>query len=153
MKPTGNQAAQSSCNFSTRFDARLDAVPAAQAFVAQALRRSGVAQDLVGRSEMIIEELMRNAILHGYRNAPMQSVWVGVTGGVRGQASFWFEDAAPRFDPLAAASLAEAAEAPDMAGPVDQLQVGGVGLLLIRRLAPHIGYSYEQGRNRVAVCW
>jgi anti-sigma regulatory factor (Ser/Thr protein kinase) len=150
MKPSGNQATPTSCNFSTRFDARLDAVPAAQAFVAQALRRSGVAQDLVERSEMILEELMRNAVLHGYRGASMQSVWVGVTGGERGHASFWFEDAAPPFDPLSAPCPVDAS---DMQGPLELLQPGGVGLLLIRRLATHIAYTHEEGRNRVAVCW
>jgi anti-sigma regulatory factor (Ser/Thr protein kinase) len=150
MNPTGKQAAPGSCNFSTRFDARLDAVPAAQAFVAQALRRCGVAQDLVHRSEMILEELMRNAILHGYRGLPLQSVWVGVAADGPGQASFWFEDSAPAFDPLAAGA---ALDEPDMAGPIEKLAVGGVGLVLIRRLAPKVAYSYEAGRNRVAVCW
>lgn len=150
MNPTGNQPAQGSCQFSTRFDARLDAVPAALAFVAQGLRRCGVAQDLVGRSEMILEELMRNAIVHGYRLAPLQSVWVGVTGGQPGQASFWFEDSAPPFDPLTAPCPGEGN---DMDGPAEKLLVGGVGLMLIRRLAPHIGYSHENGRNRVAICW
>ena len=145
MEPTGNYSARNSCNFSTRFDARLDAVPAAQAFVAQGLARNGVAQDLVARSELILEELMRNAILHGYRGDSLQPFWVGVDG-----ACFWLEDEAPPFDPLTAFC---AHSGRDMGVPAAQLEVGGVGLLLIRQLAKQVEYVHTGERNRITVSW
>ncbi|HZV63624.1 MAG TPA: ATP-binding protein [Telluria sp.] len=145
MEPTANYSARNSCNFSTRFDARLEAVPAAQAFVAQGLLRNGVAQDLVARSELILEELMRNAILHGYRGDSLQPLWVGVEGG-----KFWLEDQAPPFDPLTAHC---AHGQRDMRAPAEQLEVGGVGLLLIRRLAKQVEYVYADERNRITVSW
>lgn len=145
MEPTGNYSARNSCNFSTRFDARLEAVPAALAFVAQALLRNGVAQDLVSRSELILEELMRNAILHGYRGDSLKPLWVGVEG-----ARFWLEDEAPPFDPLTAFC---AHSGRDMRAPAEQLEVGGVGLLLIRRLAAQVEYLHTGERNRVVVTW
>lgn len=149
MEPSANDSAKSCCNFSTRFDARLDAVPKAQAFIAQGLRRNGVAHDLVARSEMIVEELFRNTVLHGYRGDSTRPVWIGVCGDAHG-AGFWYEDEAPPFDPLSAdcAHLRR-----DLAGPVDRLDAGGVGLLLIRQLATRIAYIHEAGRNRITVSW
>ena len=145
MEQPGNYSARNSCNFSTRFDARLEAVPAALAFVAQALRRNGVAQDLVERSELILEELFRNTVLHGYRGDGLRPVWVGVE-----DKRFWLEDEAPPFDPLTA--FCAHAER-DLKAPAEQLEVGGVGLLLIRRLAAKIEYSYTGERNRTVVTW
>ena len=145
MESTGNYSARNSCNFSTRFDARLEAVPAAQAFVAQGLLRNGVAQDLVSRSELILEELMRNAILHGYRGDSLQPLWVGVEG-----SRFWFEDEAPPFDPLTASCPHSGR---DMSAPAEQLEVGGVGLLLIRQLARQVDYEHTGERNRIVITW
>ena len=145
MEQPGNYSARNSCNFSTRFDARLEAVPAAPAFVAQGLRRNGLAQDLVERSELILEELFRNTVLHGYRGDGQRPVWVGVDG-----LAFWLEDEAPPFDPLTAFC---AHDERDLTAPAAQLEVGGVGLLLIRRMATRIEYSHTGDRNRTVVSW
>lgn len=145
MEQPKDYAARNSCNFSTRFDARLEAVPAALAFVAQALRRNGVAQDLVERSELILEELFRNSVLHGYRGDTRGAVWVGVEG-----RRFWLEDEAPPFDPLTAFC---AHTKRDLTAPAQQLEIGGVGLLLIRRMATHIEYHHTGERNRIVVAW
>lgn len=149
MEHSAAAPATASCNFSTRFDARLDAVSPAMAFLAQGLRRAGLAHDLVARSEMILEELMRNAVLHGYRGDSLRPVWIGIAGAA-GAVQFWLEDEAPRFDPLTAFC---AHEGRDLGAPAGQLEIGGVGLLLIRRLAARAAYSYRDGRNRVTVSW
>ena len=149
MEPTKHLAARECCDFSTRFDARLDAVPAAMHAVAEQLRRCGVADDMVERSELILEELFRNAVLHGYGGDCGQAVWVGV-GEHDGRVAFWVEDAAPAFDPLSA-HCAHAGR--DLQAPAEQLEVGGVGLLLIRRLAADVRYSRQGGRNRTTVRW
>lgn len=138
-------AGSNCCNFSTRFDARLDAVPAAQAFLAQALRRNGVAPDLVARAELILEELFRNSVLHGYRGDARGSVWL--SGGDE-PASFWYEDEAPAFDPL---SAPPGVHGPVPGRPLAEQPVGGVGLLLIRRMARRAAYQRTDGRNRIHV--
>lgn len=149
MEPTKHLAARECCDISTRYDARLDAVPAAMQELATQLRRFGVAEELVERSELILEELFRNAVLHGYGGDCAESVWLGVSAQ-DGAVAFWVEDAAPAFDPLSAWC---AHPGRDLLAPAEQLEVGGVGLLLIRRLADDVRYAREGGRNRTTVRW
>lgn len=145
MEPIPTSAGSHCCNFSTRFDARLDTVSAAQAFLAQALRRNGVAADLVARAELILEELFRNSVLHGYRGEPHGAIWIGSTSE---PAAFWYEDEGPPFDPLSA--MPEAGGA--LPGrPIGEQPVGGIGLLLIRKMARRAEYSRRQGRNRLVI--
>ncbi|MES2322575.1 MAG: ATP-binding protein [Pseudomonadota bacterium] len=145
MEPNPLEAVPTCCNFSTRFDARLDAVPAAQAFLAQALRRNGVAPDLVARAELILEELFRNSVLHGYHGDSAHSVWIGGDGQGPG---FWYEDEAAPFNPLEADI---GARAPDGGRAIEDQPVGGVGLLLIRKMARSVTYAWRDGRNHIAV--
>lgn len=145
MEANPHEAVPTCCNFSTRFDARLDAVPAAQAFLAQALRRNGVAQDLVARAELILEELFRNSVLHGYGGDSQYAVWIGGDGV---GAAFWYEDEAPPFNPLEADI---GVRAPAAGRAIEDQPVGGVGLMLIRKMARSVDYARRNGRNRIAV--
>ena len=127
-----------------RFPARLDAVPSAMAFAARALTQAGLAPGIVARAELILEELLRNSILHGYGGQAddgTHAVWVGVRGQV-----LCYADAAPPFNPLT-----EGPPAPDPTLPVEQLAVGGLGLLLIRQLGSAVVYTYSGGHNRIEI--
>ncbi|MES2346420.1 MAG: ATP-binding protein [Pseudomonadota bacterium] len=124
-----------------QFPARLDAVPSAMAFAALALQHAGLAPGVVARAELILEELLRNSILHGYGGDSAHSVWVGVDG-----TRLAYEDEAAPFNPLT-----EGAPPPDPLLPLEQQKVGGVGLLLIRQLGGVVAYSRSGGRNRIEI--
>jgi len=124
-----------------QFPARLDAIPGAMAFAAMALQQAGLAPGMVARAELILEELLRNSILHGYGGDSAQPVWVGVRGRV-----LCYEDAAPPFNPLT-----EGPAAPDPTLPAEQLAVGGIGLLLIRQLGGAVVYTHAGGHNRIEI--
>lgn len=124
-----------------RFPARLDAVSGAMSFAAMALRQEGLGPGVVARAELILEELLRNTILHGHGGDSAHSVWVGVDG-----TCLVYEDEAPAFNPLA-----QGASPPDPTLPVEELAVGGVGLLLIRQLGGAVAYRYHEGRNRIEI--
>ncbi|ELX08800.1 hypothetical protein Jab_2c08590 [Janthinobacterium sp. HH01] len=124
-----------------RFPARLDAVPGAMAFAAMALQQAGLAPGVVARAELILEELLRNSILHGHGGDSAHSVWVGVDG-----ALLVYEDEAPAFDPLT-----QGPPPPDPARPLEDQQAGGVGLLLIRQLGSAVAYRHSGGRNRIEI--
>jgi len=124
-----------------RFPARLDAVPGAMSFAAMALQQAGLGPGVVARAELILEELLRNSILHGHGGDSAHSVWVGVEG-----ALLVYEDEAPAFDPLT-----QGPPPPDPARPIEDQQVGGVGLLLIRQLGSAVAYRHSGGRNRIEI--
>jgi anti-sigma regulatory factor (Ser/Thr protein kinase) len=148
MKPNGNSCWKDNSAASARFDARLDAVPTALDFLAQALGNAGMTPELVSRCELVLEELFRNSVLHGYGGDSAHSIWIGVEAqGTDGTAPcFWYEDEAPPYDPLTA-------DLPDGGAvrPVEEHRVGGVGLLLIRQLPKRVEYVYKNGRNRIVV--
>lgn len=120
-----------------RFPARLEAVPGAMAFAAMALTRAGLAPGVVARAELILEELLRNSILHGYGGDSAHAVWLGVRDRI-----LCYEDAAPPFNPLT--------EGPPPSAPAE-LRVGGLGLLLIRQLGGAVAYTYSAGHNRIEI--
>ena len=124
-----------------RFPARLDAVPGAMAFAAMALQQAGLAPGMVARAELILEELLRNTILHGHGGDSAHSVWVGVDG-----ARLVYEDEAPAFNPLL-----QGPPPLDPARPLAELAVGGVGLMLIRQLGSAVAYHHSGGRNRIEI--
>lgn len=124
-----------------RFPARLDAVSGAMSFAAMALQQAGLGPGLVARAELILEELLRNTILHGHGGDSAHSVWVGVDG-----MRLVYEDEAPAFNPITQAPPSSAT-----APPIEALAVGGVGLLLIRQLGSAVAYRYSGGRNRIEI--
>ncbi|MES2127911.1 MAG: ATP-binding protein [Pseudomonadota bacterium] len=139
--------APGACKFSTHFDARLEAVPLALDFVATALRTGFVSDERIARSELILEELFRNAVLHGYAGQA-GGVWVGVCLPDDGEPGFWLEDEAAPFNPLAGAGDQHG---PDPGQAIAAQPVGGVGLLLIRQLSRHVEHAIIEGRNRTTV--
>lgn len=141
MEPTGNSFREYSKAAGTRFDARLDALPAAVEFAHAALRVAGVPQERVARCDLVLEELFRNSVLHGYGGDSAHSIWIGIEDGF-----LWYEDEAPAFDPLTAAL-------PDGGAvrPVEEQRIGGVGLMLIRQLPSQVTYCYRDRRNRLVI--
>ena len=129
-----NSMATESCENSTMLDARLDNVPLAQEFLASALAASGMEDERICRAELILEELFRNVVLHGYGGDSAQPVWLRVHAD-----GFTLEDQAPAFDPL----HGEVVE--------DLDRIGGAGLPLIRHLGRKVSYVRIAGRNRVSV--
>jgi anti-sigma regulatory factor (Ser/Thr protein kinase) len=141
MEPTGNSFRERSHASGVRFDARLDALPAAVEFAHQALWAAGVPQERIVRCDLVLEELFRNTVLHGYGGDSAASIWIGADGGC-----LCYEDEAPAFNPLAAAL-------PDGGAvrPIEEQRVGGVGLMLIRQLPSRVEYAHRDGRNCVVI--
>lgn len=99
------------------------------------------------RAETALEELLTNTIVHGQPpQLPAPSVWLAATGNDNVLA-LRYEDACAPFDPLA--RIDEALRR--TANPMEQRPPGGLGLLMVFRLADAFDYRHEQGRNRIAL--
>lgn len=97
------------------------------------------------RAETALEELLTNSIVHGRATqVPASSVWLAATGN-DGGLQLRYEDAFAPFDPMA--SIDEALLR--IANPMEQRPPGGLGLLMVFRLADEFDYRHAQGRNRI----
>lgn len=114
-------------------------VAAAQAALAGWLAGAGASPRAVTRAEIVLEELALNAQRHGGTEEVL--VVARIAGGV---CTLVLEDAGLAFDPTAAAASPPA--------PPPEAQVGGHGLVLVRRNAAGLRYSRTAaGRNRLEV--
>jgi anti-sigma regulatory factor (Ser/Thr protein kinase) len=92
---------------------------------------------------LAIEEVVTNIISYGYDTpgAHVIAVELDVADGI---VTATIEDDARPFDLLAAAE-------PDVSAPLEERSVGGLGLLLVRRLMDDVTYERQDGRNRLTL--
>lgn len=140
-----------------RFDARMEALEAVLAHVeAQA---DGIPSETVLRAQTALEELFTNCVLHGGPN-PLhkkdkggaqpgeneQCIWLGVQ--CQGpQLHLQLEDPFAEFDPFQQVSQ----ESSFGYLPVEDRPVGGLGVLMVARLADAVRYTRTSGRNCVSL--
>lgn len=97
------------------------------------------------RAETVLEELLTNSIVHGGAMAmPSAMVWLAAHGQ-EDALNLRYEDAFAPFDPMARIDEALLRTA----NPMDQRPPGGLGLLMVFRLADGFRYLRENGRNRI----
>lgn len=126
-----------------RFPAALDSLAAMVAHLQSRAHRCGGTTLL--RAETALEELLTNSIVHGQAAlSPAASVWLSAVGGDDG-VHLRYEDAFAPFDPMAC--IDEALRR--TTNPMEQRPPGGLGLLMVFRLADGFDYRHVQGRNRI----
>lgn len=123
------------------FPAQMESLPA---MLRHVRHEAADASDAVMlRLETALEELLTNSVLHGNAAGMLGSeVCIAVTrqgGGV----SLCYEDDLTAFDP--AGKISEALHR--TANPLDQRPLGGLGLLMVYRLADEFRYARKDGRN------
>ncbi len=95
------------------------------------------------RIELVLEEVLMNIVWHAYGEEPGRTM--SVQARHEGPAvTLTFEDQGRAFDPTLA---------PDPALPsrLDEANVGGLGLLLVRKFAREIAYERRAGTNRLEI--
>jgi anti-sigma regulatory factor (Ser/Thr protein kinase) len=118
---------------------------AAQPGLRRALDESGVAQRVADRAEVVVEEVVMNVAMHAFDDSERHAVALRATPQPSGGCELVFEDAGRPFDPIAAVP-------PGPKREPDEVQVGGLGLVLIRRFASELAYErLPAGLNRLRV--
>lgn len=120
------------------------ALPWAQRAVAGFLCDQRQAERLVGRAELLVEELIANVIHHGGITDPAARLGLTIELEARGGCRLIFEDPGRAFDPVAAAL-------PPRPARVEDARIGGLGLVLLQRMARDLAYErLPEGRNRLS---
>ena len=108
--------------------------------VADTLQKRKIAQGVISRFEIALEEIVLNVFTHGSDDG--RSVEVTVTGEFDDQ---WIDltvlDDADLFNPLDHASPSS------IAAQLEDRPIGGLGIHLVLELMDEVNYREEQGRN------
>lgn len=123
------------------FPARLEQLEAVRLFLESFCADAGLARETCLRLNLLLEELFTNTVQHGHGGDSDLPIWVSVASGGDARVSVSYEDSAPPFNPYA--RLPD--RAPDT--PLERRRLGGLGVLLTRKLSASRDYAYLYGRN------
>jgi sigma-B regulation protein RsbU (phosphoserine phosphatase) len=118
----------------------IEGLPAVAAWLQQALDETGIDDDLAGELQLVAEEVLANVVHHAHRDRPDAEATVRLEVDDE-RVVMTFGDDGPPFDPLT-----EAPE-PDLDLAPEARPIGGLGVLLCKRLADRIDYRREAERN------
>ena len=110
---------------------------------------SGIPSGIALRAETALEELLTNSVVYGNTaHSEVASIWVAVVA-TDDSLNLRFEDAFEAFDPLAEINAALQRTAYSL----EQRRVGGLGLLMVYRLADEFNYTRSNGRNCIKLAF
>lgn len=91
---------------------------------------------------LILDELFANVVMHGYRDSPDGMVLVEASLQA-GEVQVTITDHAPHFDPTQAPE-------PDTSLDIEEREIGGLGLLFVRRTADTLAYQPHDAEGKSA---
>lgn len=123
---------------SERYEAHIENLPAVLDRVLETASEAGLPQSRLMSLQLALEEAMANVVHHAYgdKGGPLDLMCEPSDGVLLVEIA----DQGPAFNPL------EIEEAP-VSGDLDDLEPGGLGILLILKLADHVAYRRKGGRN------
>lgn len=133
------ESSREDCRTSLTLRNRLEELQTVNRAVAEFARDGDLPATERNAIELVLEELVTNAIHHGYSDEDEHEIsielrWDGEIVEIR------FEDDGVPFDPTRA-------EDPDTESAIADRAVGGLGLHLVKNFMEDIAYAREAGRN------
>lgn len=120
----------------------LSELPRLVDFIERFAESQDAAAPLVMQLNLALEEIVTNVIQHGYGERPGKiRVWLERDGD---RVHATVTDEAPAYDPFGAAE-------PDLTSPVEEREVGGLGVHLVREFADEHRYERRGDSNRVDI--
>ena len=108
------------------------------AFVGEAMRGAGIDETSQNNINIAVEEIFVNIANYAYPDGE-GGVTVRLSAG-SGQFTARFIDRGTRYDPLAKPD-------PDTSLPAMERDIGGLGILMVKKLMDQVEYRYEDGMN------
>ena len=89
---------------------------------------------------LCLDEIFTNCVMYGYKECPTNEVYVKLEAS-NGELFAEIVDNASAFNPL------EEIKNPNTSGDIDDREIGGLGVFLVKKNMDRIEYSYEDGKN------
>lgn len=121
-------------------DADLAQLASVRAFVARTGRELDLTEQVIYELQLAVDEICSNVIRHGY-DGQGGEIQVSVDSGDEGVV-VTVRDWGRSFDP-------ESIPLPDVAAPLEQRPVGGLGLFLVRQLMDKVEFEFDRGRGNL----
>jgi serine/threonine-protein kinase RsbW len=115
---------------------------AAIGFVRTGAREASLPEGRIRELDLLIEEIFMNVCTHAYPDGRQGVVTLTYSVPAPGELSVEIADQGAEFNPLTA-------EAPDLTLNLESRPIGGLGLLLVKTLAPSITYRRDRDWNRL----
>jgi len=116
----------------------IEEIPKVSALLDEGMNTYGFNSEEILDTQLAVEEAITNVINHGYKK-PGGEIKVSCRISPD-RIEVQITDAAPRFDPL---SVPE----PELDTTIEDREVGGLGVFLIRKVMDETSYRYENGKN------
>ncbi len=104
-------------------------------------KKRGLCDDVMHEARLILEEAVVNIIVHGYGKEAESDAPIEIEMDVVGDLLLMqIKDQARPFNPVDAPE-------PDLDVPFEDRDIGGLGIVIVRRLIDSMDYSHVGGRN------
>ena len=123
------------------FQVDVGAMHQVRSFVAEFVSTHALAAEEQARILIVLEELLTNAAKYGYRNRAAGNAEVALQIDATHLTIEFIDDGDP-FDPLATPP-------PDLDAPLEERNLGGLGIHIVKALADEVRYVRFEGRNVV----
>ncbi len=125
------------------FSSEIDSLVSATSFVIDSINSHGAPNSMLSQIELILEEVFVNISVHAYKGKPGQ---VDLSCGIMKDGDFFLEfvDFGPEFNPLKKSE-------PKINLPIEQREIGGLGIHLVKKLAKTMEYFRNTSSNRLLI--
>jgi anti-sigma regulatory factor (Ser/Thr protein kinase) len=100
-------------------------------------------EERIGALDLLIEEIFMNVCCHAYPDGVQGTVTLTYSVLGPGELSVEVADQGVAFDPLTAPP-------PDLTLSLEDRPIGGLGVLLLKTLAPSVAYRRDRDWNRLS---
>lgn len=122
--------------------AQLESLQIIRDFVFAYAERGGIDKKRAHRLALAVDEIATNIIVHGYEEAGVSGLIHLIAEMDAENLTVTLEDTALPFNPL------DRGAPDDLEAPLEERQIGGLGVYLAQRNVDKFDYEYANGRNR-----
>jgi anti-sigma regulatory factor (Ser/Thr protein kinase) len=121
----------------------LDSLAEIRRFVKEAADAAGIEESRAYQLQLAVDEIATNIMLYGYKDANA-SAFISISSEMSdGALVITLEDQAPAFDPR----TMQMPEAEDLAKPLEERSIGGLGIFLAIQGVDRFDYRRADGAN------
>ncbi|MDD1695894.1 MAG: cache domain-containing protein [Methanoregula sp.] len=125
-------------SFELKISTDIREIPKISALLDERMHTYGFDSEEILDTQLAVEESVTNVINHGYKKPGGEIIVSCRISPDRIEVQI--TDAAPRFDPLAVPE-------PELDSSIEEREIGGLGVFLIRKVMDETSYRYESGKN------